>query len=101
MSLTISASAGEDKVCNATNLASLPSCAPASTLRRSTNVAPSSAQWVIPGSYSASQVGQNMVEIVAQDAILRTGPQVNNLRYFTALTARSNGISSKCVKRLK
>src|SRR5260370_41819811 len=61
MSLTISASAGDDKVCSVTNRASLPSCAPASTLRRSTNSAPSSAQRVIPGSYSDSQVGQNII----------------------------------------
>src|SRR6266446_4563037 len=60
MSFTISASAGEDSVCSVTNRASLLSVAPASTFRRSTSSAPSSAQRVIPGSYSASQVGQNI-----------------------------------------
>src|SRR5258708_1828564 len=84
MSFTISASAGDDKVCKATNRALLPSCAPSSMFRRSTNSAPSSAQRVIPGSYSDSQVGQNIVEIVAQDIILRDVPQVTvmpNLKF--------------------
>src|SRR5438132_14327957 len=60
MSFTISASAGEDNVCSGTKRASLSSLAPLSGVRLSTNSAPSSAQRVIPDSYSASQTGQNM-----------------------------------------
>src|SRR5688500_1540873 len=58
MSLTISASTGDDKVCSVTKFASLSS----PTLTRvATRSAPSSAHFVIPGWYSASQIGQNIV----------------------------------------
>src|SRR5205809_3967115 len=60
MSLTISASAGEDSVCNVTKRASLGSVAPSSALNRSTNCAPSSGQCVTPVRYSDSQTGQNI-----------------------------------------
>src|SRR5436853_1774184 len=61
MSFTISASAGEDRVCKGTKRASLSSLAPLSGVRLSTNSAPSSAQRVIPDWYSASQTGQNII----------------------------------------
>src|SRR5215217_5577733 len=60
MSFTISASAGEPSLCSATKRASLVSCKVLSGLSRSTNCALSSAQCVIPGSYSASHIGQNI-----------------------------------------
>src|SRR5687768_14950779 len=58
MSLTISASTGDDKVCSATKFASLSSPALTCVATRST---PSSGHFVIPGLYSASQIGQNIV----------------------------------------
>src|ERR1041385_9360738 len=63
ISFTISASAGEDKVCRTTNRAPLLSCSAVSGVRRSTSSAPSSGQRVMPGLYSDSQVGQNMQSV--------------------------------------
>src|SRR5437588_36418 len=70
MSLTISPSVGDDNVCKTTNRASLVSGAALSGVNRSTSAVSSSGHRVMPGLYSDSQVGQNMFESVAQDAIL-------------------------------
>src|SRR5882724_3495283 len=100
MSLTISPSAGDDNVCKTTKLASLSSGLVVPGVNLSTSSVSSSGHRVMPGLYSDSQVGQNILGSVAQDAIWRDPrSQVNNLRY--AVTAFSNGISSKWVKRLK
>jgi len=57
MSLTISASAGEDSVCSVTKARSLLSVAPRFHVQALNQLRASSAQRVIPGSYSASQMG--------------------------------------------
>src|SRR5207302_7049835 len=63
MSLTISPSAGDDKVCKTTNRASLSSGAEVCGVNRSTSSVSSSGHRVMPGLYSDSQVGQNILEV--------------------------------------
>src|SRR6185503_8763691 len=62
MSLTISASAGDPRLCSATNFASLESCIAVSEVNRFTSSDSSSGHRVIPGSYSDSQTGQNIFD---------------------------------------
>src|SRR6266550_4367214 len=60
MSFTISASAGEPRLWSGRNRASLLSWTLFSDVSRSTSGELSSGQQAIPGSYSASQTGQNI-----------------------------------------
>src|SRR6185503_7587405 len=62
MSLTIWASAGDPSFKSDTNRASLLSRPVFSGVSRSTNCVSSSGQRVMPGSYSASHVGQNILQ---------------------------------------
>src|SRR6185437_15455967 len=62
ISLTISASAGEPRLWRATNFASLESCIAVSEVSRFTSAESSSGHLVMPGSYSDSQTGQNILD---------------------------------------
>src|SRR5436309_12174226 len=80
MSLTISASAGDDSVCKVTKRASLLSCTAVSGVRCSTRSAPSSGQRVIPGLYSDSQTGQNMIRFQVSDFRFRELSSIQSTR---------------------